>query len=486
MDRPLSYTGHPFVDVGLATMMAFVGKQRPEELVSDDLKSIAAYMKEMYVQDPLRSFFTVVFPNSGFTQPAYAKTPGKRQLYAEHVLGAWEAETLASNDAFLDAPVADVSYDVDGKLGAGRADRRHIPLLTGQAVINFGAEGEPGLLVSGLAMLAIQAFPLGCLKCAGRLLAVHSDNPDILLYFANAFLTQNRLKISLARAANSKKLDEASHSPMTALVHTLLSAEHMRGEALADQLPFSVTAYHISNSGQGPSLDIYHLPSQTIDFLRTMHRDPFATPWSAIAARGWQRPRNTKEGDAFEPKYNTLYEDLFRLPDEAPRFIRTYFLRAPRRMRDKQDPRSEYSAQEEAGLVSWVITEEFLKGVLSMNAERVHEIRDMGDSLAQYVAEQNDQAFLRTFYRTRSYADLRTILIRANMANLRRGAEPLVKFDPFITVFEEGEELPHINWQLARDLVLIRMIERLHDLGWLRQHQESIAGSGDDEAEDNE
>ena len=57
------------------------------------------------------------------------------------------------------------------------------------------------------------------------------------------------------------------------------------------------------------------------------------------------------------------------------------------------------------------------------------------------------------------------MLIKASNAEVRSGRSPLIGFDEFITIFEEGEELPRIDWRLARDLVLIRMIERLHQEG---------------------
>jgi len=49
--------------------------------------------------------------------------------------------------------------DVDGKLVPGRVYRQHIPLLTGEDVINFHAHGEAGLSISGEALLAFQALP---------------------------------------------------------------------------------------------------------------------------------------------------------------------------------------------------------------------------------------------------------------------------------------------------------------------------------------
>ena len=77
----LDYTGHPLVDVGLATIVAFAGKDHPGELIEADFDTIAAYMAEQYIKNPLRGFLTVAFPNSGFTQPAFFSQPEKQQIH---------------------------------------------------------------------------------------------------------------------------------------------------------------------------------------------------------------------------------------------------------------------------------------------------------------------------------------------------------------------------------------------------------------------
>jgi len=39
-----SFTGHPLVDVGLATITAFAGKERPEDLTEEDYEAIVDYI----------------------------------------------------------------------------------------------------------------------------------------------------------------------------------------------------------------------------------------------------------------------------------------------------------------------------------------------------------------------------------------------------------------------------------------------------------
>jgi len=435
----LKYTGHPLVDVGVATITAFTNKRDPTELTENDLNLIADYITQEYTRQPWKSFLTVAFPNSGFTQPAFEKTPERRIEYAQRVLRGYYSGTqkLDERCVFTGEPAIAVAFGDKEGLPLGRAFRQHIPLLTGEDVINFHPYGDAGLPVSGLALLAIQAFPLGCAKCGGRLLIVHSDNPEITQHFATEFLEVNRKLAQVAQLAGDTKMPNMQHTQRTLLIETLLKAKQRQAKATKADDHFSITAYHLSNSGQGPGLTIYHLPMQAINFLRDVGQAEYAPDWNAIVHRAWERERTTKkkkpDDTPFQPRRNWLYEDLFDLPANAKQFIRTYFLRiALRRVRDEFDPRVDYSVKTEVELVSWKITALFLWRIMNMDKKRVEQIRTMGDQLAEYVNSQNDRRLFREFYMTQSYNYLRVALIKANVAHVKRGNAPFITLDPFM------------------------------------------------------
>ena len=323
--------------------------------------------------------------------------------------------------------------------------------------------------VSGEALLAIQAFPIGCAKCRGRLLAVHSDNPDLIQDFASEFLQENRRALQLAQQSGSKKMPEAKSSAKTLLIETLLKVEQSRRDEAQGRRPCSVTAYHLSNLGATPSLDMYHLPLELTDFLSQIVGPDYKAEWNVIVERAWRLSQPKRKGKKTEgkedihadtrPRRNMLYEDLFRLPENAREFVRRYFLRIPVRTRFEDDPRRTYSLRNEADLVSWKLTELFLRKVMTMDKERIQQIRALGDRLAHYVNTENDRRFFTTFFAERNYEFFRTALIRANMTWVRHGNPPLITLDPYIQVFEEGNEVARSDWRLARDLVLIRMVE---------------------------
>ncbi|MGQ9683683.1 MAG: type I-B CRISPR-associated protein Cas8b1/Cst1 [Anaerolineae bacterium] len=483
----LSYTGHPFVDVGVATIAAFADKRDPAALTKADLDQAADYMQRNYTVDPLKSFLTVAFPNSGFTQPAYNTQPEKRQDYARRVLRGYGAEVPKANSTcvFTGKPAIGFSLDLKDGLEPGRTFRQHVPLLTGEAVINFHPYGDPGLPVSGEALLAIQAMPLGCAKVAGRLLAVHADDPSVTYAYARRFLEQNRKAILAAQAAGDKKLAEYPRRASTLVVETLVDLARERA-AQAEEgngVSCSITAYHFTNSGQGVDLNIYHLPLEISGFVMTAMSAKYRRAWEALCHRGWEvwGGKRNEPGD-FAPRYNVLYEDLFRLPLDAALFIRRYFLRMPERTVRPGDPRAVYSVRDDVDLISWPLTELFLRKVVNMKPDRTEAIRQLGDVLADYVVQEGDRRFFDTLLMARRYDVLRSALIRVSVARIKRGAAPVVGFDSYMAAFEEGQDLPYSDWRLARDLLLIRMIEQLYGKGWLQKHADGLPlpDSGDE------
>lgn len=457
----LKYTGHPLVDVGAATIAAYVGKRDPTRLTSHDLDRVADYITRTYAEPPLRGFLHgAVFPNSGYTNPGIK---GDRRGYFGPILYAYREGAADGGEpcALCGAPAVQ------------RVARDYFPLLTGRGVINFYPEGDSGLPVCGSCLLCVQAYPLG----AGDLmLVVHSDNERITYHFAREFLGHNRRNIDLTRQAGEKKLRKMHFDHRTLLIDTLLRAEDWHKDERLNAAPFSVTAYLLSNNGQNPTLEIFHLPLQVIAFLGEMNTGDYVHLWRPLVQRAWEIPPRGKKPDPnFQPRRNWLYEDLFDLPQNSAQFLRTYMLRlALRYARGKSDPRTDYSLQSETALVSWSVTASFLRRIMNMDQEHVEQIRKLGDDLADYVRSQNDRRFFRQFFIEQRYGFFRTNLVKANLAHVRAGHPPIITLKPYIEVFEEGDEVPFWDWRLARDLVLIRMVERLHEAGWFAANADAV------------
>lgn len=478
----LWFTGHPIADVGVATATAFARRSRPEEIGLTDLEKLADYMAREYFSGKLLSYLTCVFPNSAYVNPTMGAD--KKERYRRDILFGFRRRTSIPylRCSFSGGPADRLAY------------RQHVPLVTGEDVINFFPAGLGGLPVSSAFLLAVQAFPLGALRCHGRALAVHCpDDYDLTLAFASRFLTHN-LKLLQLAGKTGEKYEDAKH-PRTLILHELVEIEASR--KAGPDVPVGLTVYHLTNSGQGADIDLFELPSRVVGFLRTVNRAGTSAIWRRIVAAAWERSKS-KEGkkakgegrrpttaattrgpgpaDATGPgkTRNYVYEDLFALPGSAARFVRAYFLRKAFRRAFAEDPRRTYSIAREGELVSWEVTALFLKEVLGMEKERREAIRVLGDRIAEHVAGANDRRAFQALYRAKSPYILRNLLIKVSADRVKKGLDPLIGFDEFLIIFEEGEEAARVDWSLARDLVLIRTIEQLHQKGWFGQRPDVL------------
>ena len=110
-----------------------------------------------------------------------------------------------------------------------------------------------------------------------------------------------------------------------------------------------------------------------------------------------------------------------------------------------------------------------------MHKDRIETIKALGDRIADYVVDEREQRFFSRLFRLsgsgfRDYTQLRNLLLKASYARIKSDAPPLISFEEFLTVFEEGEEVARSDWVLAKDLLLIRVMDRLHERGWLKEH----------------
>jgi len=492
----LHYTGHPIADVGVATMAAFCDKPDPRTLTPDDLERIARFLEREYFSRKLVPYLSCVFPNAAYVQPG--AQPGAKVAMRPETIAEFKRKVLFGFREPPDPGVEGLRCVFSGQPASAIVYRQHVPMITGENVLNFFPAGLGGLPIAAPYLLAIQAFPLGARRCHGRALAVHSPDDNELTYaFAKQFLQENRRLLLLTEESDERYPD--AKAPKTLIVHTLLEIEReRRARGESGQAP-SLTAYHLTNSGQGPDIDIFHLPAEIVAFVRAAARAGTSHVWNAMQAAAWERPgdggrprgrsaqQHAAEVGAEAPRQpapgvsrNFLYEDLFELPHNAARFIRTYFLRRSYRFARQGDPRREYRLARELELVSWDLTELFLNEVIGMEKNRIEAIRTLGDRIASHIAADNDRRFFQALYRANAYWILRNLLIKASNARLRKGEQPLIGFDEFLLIFEEGEELARVDWALARDLVLIRVIEQLYREGWFGREPRAFEGLEDE------
>jgi CRISPR-associated protein Cst1 len=461
----LRWTGHPLVDHGIATLVAFANDKRggvngPAYVTLDDLELFARYAEGALKAKTVTSHASVLFTsNVPYLQPSFK--PERRAESARHV--------LRSHQATLDPSGARCAYcgrsAIQAATPTGRAYRDAIPMLTGQGVLNFAPGGDHGQAICGQCTVSLQALLFGAPSCEGRALVVQADDPGLLVKLVGTWFSESRKRIQLT------SIDEKAvtwKAPRTRLIEQLVTLR--REDERADQAS-GLTIFHLSNSGQGPGIGIHALSARVVQFVREAQGALCRQAWGHLERRAW-RDAKYKDADrdpnAEERPYwrNTFYEQLFDLPASAARFVRGRLMAAQTASLDVK--------QTHGHIPLWGLTVLFLREVMGVEKDRIEAIRALADSLADEIIGNNDRRLFRGVFQANRYAGVRRLLLQASSHRLNRDLPALVDFEGFLLIFEEAEELSRPDWRLAWDLVLIRLIDRLHERGWIRAHKDDI------------
>jgi CRISPR-associated protein Cst1 len=454
----LQYSGHWMVDVGLATIAALRSKNRIADLTEDDLVMAAEQIKRLYCyHTAVRNYLSVIFTNSHFVQATMSDAD--REAYADSILYAFQSDQAFTGEG-LRCPF------FPERAAHFTAFRQHVPLLNGEGISNFSPAGRAGLPISGLALLAIHAMPLGCVKC-GQMLAFHQvgDPTD-----PNA----GRMTTVLARQAwqekithinilspndSSGKLPNVGGSAKTRYITSVLKAVGATRER--DLNIDYLTGYYFTNYGPSPRVELVRLDHTVLRFVQLAALDA-SDAWNRVTYVAWRLEKGEKRDEMSETtsRRNNLYEKLFDLPDNPLAFL-------------EQLKRGE----------SWDLIAIFLKEVMLMEQERIETYRRLGDTLFDYATRFENQplSFYTQFSRAKAYIALRSIIRTAAEKMYRANSDsPLFSYDDFILAFEHPSEA-YSQWRLARDLISIRLLERLYELNIDLSNLPDI----EDETEDN-
>ncbi|MBI4330808.1 MAG: type I-B CRISPR-associated protein Cas8b1/Cst1 [Chloroflexi bacterium] len=462
------WTGHPLVDMGVATLTAFSGRNRPEEMTPDDLEKFAKYAEQAYFTPAVSGYLTVLF-TANYINPSW--TAANKHGHVANILRSFKVipDSALPPCSYCGRPSIHVPY-IDAARGS-RAYRDLVPMLSGERIANFFPDGDRGLSLCALCVVALQALAIGAPMCEGRALIIFSDSPELMMGIVNAWLPEQRKRIQLSQATGEKPAKLAR--PRSRLIEKMEELQEQRAQQ------GRLTMYLLSNSGQGPSVEIHELPATITSFTARAKAQKYREAWKDLVQRAWERPSKDASFEDDRPRLrNYLYEDLFSLPDQAGRFIRVHFLRKARQLRaSKQaetNPAALFGGWRDAQSVSWNLTELFAKEVIAMEKQRIDSIKQLGDRLAEEIVATNDRNLWWSTYAAQGYPGIRNALIRQSRKSIADGRQPVISFDHFLTVFEEGEELARVDWRLAWDLVLIRLIEQLHAKKWFEQNKKVL------------
>lgn len=458
--QQIRFIGHPMIDVGVATLCTAAGVSTPTALTPEAIDEFTAQLVDLYINPAMSGFLGyVVFANARFANPAQLKPEfdTKRTAILSELVNLWKPD--AAPTQYEQHATEGETCVFSGDPATVRVSRMYIPMTTDETNINFVPEGVPLMPISGWCMLALMAMPLGGLASKGKMWITHSYDHNATLYFAKRNLARNRQDFQvegLSKRPNYK----FARSYLLRDLSEALSFSHIKTR-------YPVTTYLFTSSGQKSDIEINHLSTSVLRFIQLAKRE-FPEPWQQITRRAEQL-NTSPETDADKVVYterNYFYEDLFNLPHDYLSFLRRYLLRIPLSGKPsgaaKNDPRYTYSHYGEANIISWGLTTLFLTEVLEMDKGRIEAIKVVADRVANYIQKEDERLF-NTLFNARNEYEFRLALIKADKA----AQPPLFTLDEFVLAFfaTTDQDALQLDWRLARDLMVVRIIEKLHENG---------------------
>lgn len=301
--QPVRWTGHPFVDAGIAAMCAAVGLRQPGELTSEHVVQAVGRLKRVLLSDQAlgvgtdRNFATgplsFVFPNSELVNPSHwrgGSQEEKAALARQKFLGSLEDE-LADALACVDAPASGGQVcPMCGRRcpGGGMRELRknHLPLALG--IVNFYPAFQPGMRTCALCALALRFLPLSTMNAGGqRLWILHSQADGVAAgvsrrygweHFERAIAT--RTAVDFYRFGSTGR----GAAPVVYLMFELLEQFGPEVQA-AYQRPYSTVAYFFINDNRRGYVEALPIPSRLLQVLyrlRVRSRHAYRRFWHEL------------------------------------------------------------------------------------------------------------------------------------------------------------------------------------------------------------
>jgi hypothetical protein len=486
--KKLKWTGHALVDVGVAGVCAFTNRS-PEGVTPADLDKVSDFISSNFFSGHLDSYLTVVFTNnSGYCGP--------NKVDPEQYSDVFRAHRVRPRSNVAQAQGVDCAFS--GEPADAWVHRQHLPLFSADGVINFRPEGQVAVPIADMFLVALQFVPMAARKAEGGMLFVHAEKPELTLRFAKKFLEDNLRILAFSMPAepnllvderlprerlNYDKARKRYKTPDVKGPRSLVISDLTEIGSDVSDFEGSITpltVYLLSNSGQGPSLQVFDIPGGVVGFVLKAGGATTRAAWSSVARRfsdlndrgdevgrtavsskdakaSRRKPISGRAGWSRNPAFEDLcaiYDAGFPDRNRARAWLSRYVL-------GRMKPDVLDSSFENTNARNWALAELFLREVLGMKQARIEAVRAFADKLAEWIRNKNDTALYRSLMMDKP-SDVRHSLMRAQRASA--AAVPLFGLDEYATVWlhEDGDE-----W-LVRDLICIRVVEALSGAGFFR------------------
>lgn len=429
----LNWTGHPFADAGLVAILLLANKNNPADLTDKDIESAVEFVSKLYSRDEwsIQIIHGMIFPNNGIlmANPAMKKqrTP----------------EKITKNLIELFSEIKNDSGDLNCVICGRRPiyDKKEIyravfPLLGSGNVTNyFHSANIKGAEVCAHCLFLVQFMPIACYRLP-RILLIHAYPYDRMIELAKDAIREVRLSQLASNAGNFTR-------PENYLFHKIKEiTKNVRTEKYWKDT--SITLYYFICNNQTQQLDIIHIPTSAMVFAAYASLLD-SSGWNKILMAGWRN----REVEFEELERNYRNEVYLRLLNEES--ILEYF----------------YDRQNRNVNAGWNLLAFYCLEVLGMDEKSLEFIKNVGDRLVETLEKLPENKIrdrVRELERAEKRYQFETFFVRLQKDRLELGmGKPLLSYDEFASILTAYGEDMNVSWRTAKNLLLFRIYERLHD-----------------------
>lgn len=441
-------SGDPFVDTG-----AIVISYLHEKMKELSILQLIEMVTKIYVQkwdNNLHTFFlnSTITHNSNKGLKAIEKTIA---LYKRYLEGKDEE----GNEA------VEGYCRITGQFGKVFNGARDNHVMSGSGtLINFHHGFETGIQLSKEALISIFFMPLGVEQLGDKIAVISSNNEIVIRFFVQKNV-DNNLKDIASGISNSIQRSEFSNPTNALFNYANQCLDRIKTAIYDEESDSSITngitlnLFHFTNFGASPTIKLYTLPA-TVFLFYSYCNLRYKTDWQNFVFRfyssskfknahfestsgSWQNNKESADYTIFKSWRNEVFENLMINKSLTGLFLK--------HIRNHS--------------FDFKIVEMYQINIQNMDKKSLTKIKELAEFI---VNNRNDDEIKKSMTRlngAKSSQELRYFLLKLLGKNYQEGnVKPLFTIEEFIEyLFPDGT-----NWKEIRDLLLIAIYQKLHEI----------------------
>lgn len=436
-------TGDPFADVG-GYVIEYLLEKYPEKSIQDLIKEVT----DIYVKNwdnNLHSFFL----NSTIT---HNSNKGQKGI----------DKTISFYKSLFDGKELEQGIcRITGQKGNVFNGARDNHVMSGSGTfINFHHGFESGIQLSKEALIRIYFIPLGVEQLGNKVALLISNNEEVTRFFVRKNVDNNFKDIASGISETIQR--SVFSNPINALFDFANQCiENVRTITFDEETGTSLTAdvtlnlFHFTNFGAKPTAELITLPATVFSFYAyclVRH----GKEWRNFISRFYSNSKFKKT--EFDPISNNLVHNSEQIDLET---FKTWKNKVLDDLIKESSILKYFLYHSKKFQLNFIIVELYQIKIRKMDKRTLTKIRELSDFIVIGRPDDDIKKSISRLNGAKKNHELRHFLLKLVVKNYADGnPNPLFSLEEYVEyLFPEGT-----NWQEIRDLILIAIYQRLHEL----------------------